>query len=190
MGSFPINLTKYEDNMKKTLDALQSSYSRLRVDGATPAILDDVSVKAYGTETPLKNVAQVGVRDGRALIVQVFDESTTSAVERAIRSAGLNLNPVREVDGKLKVPVPRSSKQTRDSMKDNALKEAEAAKIATRMIRRKAMEEVKNLKSEVSKDDLKQIEKGVQALTDRFIGNITEVQRNKVRAIEALQAPR
>ncbi|CAN8063507.1 unnamed protein product [Agarophyton chilense] len=173
--------------MKKTLDTLQTSYSRLRVDGATPAILDDVTVNAYGTETQLKSIAQVGVRDGRTLVVQVFDESTMCAVEKAIKAAGLNLNPIREAGGKLKVPIPRSSKHTRDSLKDNALKEAEAAKIATRMIRRKAMEEVKNLKSEVSKDDIKKIEKGVQVLTDRFIGDITEVQRNKVRTIEALK---
>lgn len=78
----------------------------------------DVSVSAYGTETSLKNVAQVAVRDGRALVIHVFDESTVGAVEKAIRKAGLNLNPVREADGKLKVPVPRSSKATRDTMKE------------------------------------------------------------------------
>lgn len=78
----------------------------------------DVSVSAYGTETSLKNVAQVAVRDGRTLVIHVYDESTIGAVEKAIRKAGLNLNPVREGDGKLKVPVPRSSKTTRDAMKE------------------------------------------------------------------------
>ncbi|PXF41112.1 Ribosome-recycling factor [Gracilariopsis chorda] len=185
-GSFPINLSKYEDSMKKALDVLQTNYSKLRVDGATPAILDDVSVSAYGTETSLKNVAQVAVRDGRTLVIHVFDESTVGAVEKAIRKAGLNLNPVREADGKLKVPVPRSSKTTRDTMKETAAKEAESAKIATRLVRRKAMEEVKTLKDEVSKDDIKRIEKGVQALTDRYIKDITQVQQNKVHAIESL----
>lgn len=79
-------------------------------------ILSGIKVEAYGTSTALNNVAQVSVRDGRNLVVNVFDESTSNAVERAIRSAGLNLNPVRDGPAKLRVPVPKQSQKTRETL--------------------------------------------------------------------------
>lgn len=76
----------------------------------------DIKVEAYGASTALKNVAQVSVRDGKNLVVNVFDESTSSAVERAIRSAGLNLNPVPDGPTKIRVPVPKQSENARETL--------------------------------------------------------------------------
>lgn len=82
----------------------------------------DVSVEAYGTRTALKNLAQVSVRDGRALVVSVYDEETSKAVEKAIRGAGLNLNPIAEGNGKLLVPIPKASDETRAALREVSLK--------------------------------------------------------------------
>lgn len=75
-----------------------------------------VQVQAYGTSTTLDKVAQVSAKDGRTLLVNVFDEQVTGAVEKAIRGAGLNLNPVRDAQGRLKVPIPRQTEKTRESL--------------------------------------------------------------------------
>lgn len=139
---------------------------------------------AYGARTALESVAQVSVRDGRTLSVSVFDSAGTQAVERAIRSAGLNLNPVVEGAGRLRVPVPRPSRETRDAMRKTALKEAENARIATRHVRRKAMDEIKGMKDEVAADEIKRMEKSVKAMTDRYVGMIDELLSKKVKAID------
>lgn len=80
--------------------------------------MKDVMVDAYGAKTALQNVAQVGVRDGRTLVVSVFDEAVTKDVERCIRGAGLGLNPISEGGGKLRVPIPKVSGSARDAMRE------------------------------------------------------------------------
>lgn len=140
---------------------------------------------AYGSRTSLKTLAQVSVRDGRTLFITTFDESReiVNAIEKAVRSSGLNLNPICEGSGRLRIPVPKPSQESRLALKEAAQREAEAAKVATRMIRRKALEEVKQLKDDIPKDDAKRLERNIQSMTDDSIARINDVQKTKENAI-------
>lgn len=138
---------------------------------------------AYGSRTALQNVAQVSVRDARTLAVAVFDSEVTTAVEKGIRSAGLNLNPAVDGTTSIKVPVPRADKSSRENLAKTALGEAEKAKIATRHVRRDAMNEMKKQKDSLSKTEVKRIEKEVQKATDKFVALIEQAAQDKVKAI-------
>lgn len=138
---------------------------------------------AYGSKTSLKTLAQVSVRDGRTLFVTTFDDNLVGAVEKAVRGAGLNLNPISEGNGRLRIPVPKPSQESRQALKDAAQRDAEAAKVATRMVRRKALEDVKALKDNVSKDDAKRLERNIQTMTDDVIARINDLQKSKQDAI-------
>lgn len=140
-------------------------------------------MEAYGSRTPLKSLAQVAVRDGRNLFITTFDTNLGPAVEKAVRKAGMNLNPVSEGAGRLRVPIAKPSAESRLALKEQVNKEAEAAKVATRMVRRKAMDDVKALKDEVSKDETKRLEKCVQTMTDLWIERIGAAQRAKSDAV-------
>lgn len=145
--------------------------------------MTDLAVDAYGSRTSLKTLAQVSVRDGRTLFITTFDDKVVSAVEKAVRGAGLNLNPVAEGNGRLRIPVPKPSQESRLALQEAAQREAESAKVATRMVRRKALEEVKGLKDDMSKDDAKRLEHNIQSMTDDMIARINELQKSKEDAI-------
>lgn len=143
----------------------------------------DIAVETGGTRTPLRSVAQVAVRDGRNLFVTVFDERSVGDVERAVRGCGLNLNPVSEGRGILRIPLGKPSMERRKAMRDVAHKEGEAAKVTTRMVRRKALDEVKKVKEEFGKDEMKRLEKSVQVMTERWVEEIASMQKNKIDAL-------
>lgn len=124
------------------------------------------------------------MKDGRTLGVSVFDPSVASAVEKAIRGAGLNLNPVSDGANFIRVPIPRADKKAREGLCRIAKDEAEKAKIAARHVRRDAMNDVKKVKDEVSKAEIKRIEKDVQNLADRFIATIDKLAQSKIEAIQ------
>lgn len=178
-----VDFPHFETNMQKAVDVLHNNFSRIRAGGASPGMLDGIQVQVYGTSTALQKVAQVSVKDGRTLMVNVFDDQTAGAVEKAIRSAGLNLNPVKDGQGRLKVPVPKKTEQARQSLAKVAVKDAEAAKVATRMVRRKAMDAVKGFKDDVTKDDLKRMENVVQKMSDKYIHLISQSLDDKIKSI-------
>eukprot|EP00177_Eucheuma_denticulatum_P003801 GFKZ01006872.1.p2 GENE.GFKZ01006872.1~~GFKZ01006872.1.p2 ORF type:complete len:233 (-),score=42.22 GFKZ01006872.1:1824-2522(-) len=178
-----VDFPHFETNMQKAVDVLHDNFSRIRAGGASPGMLDGILVQAYGTSTVLEKVAQVSVKDGRTLMVNVFDDQTTGAVEKAIRSAGLNLNPVKDGQGRFRVPVPKKTEQARQSLAKIAVKDAEAAKVATRMVRRKAMDAVKGLKDDVTKDDFKRMENVVQQMSDKYVHLISHSLEEKIKSI-------
>lgn len=140
-------------------------------------------MEAYGSRTTLKSLAQVSVKDGRTLFITTYDENVVSAVEKAVRNAGLNLNPINEGRGRLRVPVVKQSKESRSAIKELVMREGEAAKIAARMVRRKAMEDIKKLKDQIGSEEVKRYENSVQDMTDRWIDRITRAQKSKADAM-------
>lgn len=150
------------------------------------ACVADVRVDAYGGGAALSKVAAVSVRDARALLVTLFDGALAGAAERAIRGAGLGLNPTPDPagGGRLVVPVPRPTAATREAMRKLALKEAEAARVSARHVRKSAMDSVKKAKADLPSGEVKRLEKEVQGLTDGAVKVIDKVVADKVKAID------
>lgn len=140
-------------------------------------------VECYSTQTPLKQVAQVSVRDPNCLMVGVYDTEITNNVQKAIQGAGLNLNPILESKGRLRVPVPKASAESREKLKKIAGKEAENARIAVRNIRKDAMKIVKASKGLILDDDINRLGQAVQKSTNDFIATIDQRVKAKLTSI-------
>ena len=151
---------------------------------ASAALLEPVYVEAYGQRTPITQVASISVPEPRALSVSVWDKSMVGPVDKAIRSAGIGLNPV--VDGQtLRVPIPALTEERRKDLVKLAGKYAEQQRIAVRNVRRDAMEELKKAEKDgdISKDDHKRLETEVQGFTDSAIKRIDEALKTKEQEI-------
>ncbi|MES2916993.1 MAG: ribosome recycling factor [Pseudomonadota bacterium] len=161
-----------ETRMKKSVDSLEGAFTKVRTGRAHPAILKDVMVPYYGADTPLTQVANVGVEDSRTLIVQPYERSMLAAIDKAIRTADLGLNPVTA--DVIRVPLPSLTEETRRDMQKVARAEAEHARVAIRNIRRDVIADIKDLlkEKEISEDDERKGTDDVQKLTDKFIAEV------------------
>jgi ribosome recycling factor len=161
------------ERMEKTLAALTSAFSKIRTGRAHPAILDSVSVDYYGTMTPIKQVANVGVEDARTLTVSPWEKNMVPAIEKAIMASDLGLNP-STTGGLIRVPMPMLTEETRKQFIKQARAEAENARVSIRNIRRDANGDFKDLlkEKEITEDDLRRAEDGVQKLTDEYVGKV------------------
>ncbi len=159
-----------ESRMKKSLDSLEHGFSRVRTGRAHPAMLKDVMVPYYGTDTPLMQVANVGVEDARTLIVQPYERTMIGAIDKAIRNSDLGLNPVS--GDVIRVPLPALTEETRRDMQKLARGEAENARVAIRNIRRDLISDVKELlkEKEISEDEERKATEDIQKLTDKYVG--------------------
>jgi ribosome recycling factor len=166
-----MNLDQTKQRMEGAVEALRKEFSGLRTGRASTSLLDNVQVDAYGSMMPLNQVGTVGVPEPRLLTVQVWDKGLVKNVEKAIRDAGLGLNP--QPDGQLvRVPVPELSAERRTELAKIAGKYAEAGRVAVRNIRRDAMDAVK--KEKTSEDEQKGQSEKVQKLTDEYIKKIDD----------------
>ncbi len=159
-----------ERRMKGAVDALASDLAGLRTGRASANLLDPVTVTVYGSQMPLNQVASVSVPEPRMISVQVWDKSNVGPVEKAIRSAGLGLNPIN--DGTtLRLPIPDLTEERRKELAKLAGSYAEKARIAVRNVRRDGMDNLKTdeNKKEISEDDRKRLETELQKLTDEQI---------------------
>jgi ribosome recycling factor len=159
-----------ERRMKGAVDALASDLAGLRTGRASANLLDPVTVTVYGSQMPLNQVASVSVPEPRMISVQVWDKSNVGPVEKAIRSAGLGLNPIN--DGTtLRLPIPDLTEERRKELAKLAGSYAEKARIAIRNVRRDGMDNLKadENKKEISEDDRKRLETELQKLTDEQI---------------------
>ena len=157
-----------ETKMKKTMDVLMSDLSAVRAGRANPAVLDKIVVDYYGTPTPINQMAAVSVPEARILQIQPWDMSTIKAIEKAINTSDLGINP--QNDGKvIRLIFPPLTEERRKELAKGLGKLGEQAKIAIRAIRRDGMEKYKDQKkkSEITEDDLKDIEKDLQDLTEK-----------------------
>ncbi len=159
--------------MNGAVDALKHDLSGLRTGRASTALLDTIHVEVYGANMPLNQVATVSVPEPRMLTVQVWDRSNIQPVEKAIRSAGLGLNPV--TDGQLiRLPIPDLTEERRKELAKLVGQYAEKAKVAVRNVRRDGMDQLKQdeKKHEISEDEHKRLEGDVQKMTDDTIKDI------------------
>ena len=178
------NISEMKQRMQSTQENLEKEYSGLRTGRANFGMLDPVTVDIYGARMPLNQVATVGVPEARLLTVQVWDQSQTKAVEKAIRDAGLGLNPQAE-GSMIRVPVPELSTERRTELVKVAGKYAEAARVAIRNIRRDGMDAIKKLEKDkaISEDDAKRQSEEVQKATDGFIKKVDEILAQKEKDV-------
>src|ERR687897_1325987 len=162
--------------MHGAVEALKHDLTGLRTGRASTALLDPIQVEVYGSEMPLNQVSTVSVPEPRMLSVQVWDKGLVKAVEKAIRTADLGLNP--SVDGNLiRVPIPELSQERREELVKVAARYAEAARVAVRNVRRDGMEQLKKLEKdgELSQDEQHKTAEQVQELTDAEIKQINDM---------------
>ncbi|MEM8616204.1 MAG: ribosome recycling factor [Pseudomonadota bacterium] len=169
-----------ERRMDGALNALGSELTGLRTGRASVNLLDNVQVSAYGSMMPMNQVGSVSVMDARMLAVNVWDKGLVGAADKAIREAGLGLNPV--VDGQvLRIPIPPLNEERRIDLTKVAGKYAEAARVAVRNVRRDGMDGLKKMEKDgdISEDELKRLSDEVQKLTDTFVKKVDEALKAK-----------
>jgi ribosome recycling factor len=178
-----MNPDQIKQRMEGAVNALHKEFAGLRTGRASAGMLEPVHVDAYGSLMPLNQVASISIPEPRLLSVQVWDKGLVKAVEKAIREAGLGLNP--QPDGALiRVPVPELSQERRQELVKIAGKYAEQARVAVRNIRRDAMDDLKKQKdNKISEDEIKNQSDKVQQLTDQHIKKIDETLAHKEKDI-------
>jgi ribosome recycling factor len=184
MPNAPFNLDDIKKRMDGALAALKTEYTGLRTGRANIHLLDPIHVDAYGASTPLNQVGAVSAPEPRMLAVQVWDKGVVTAVEKAIRNAGLGVNPI--VDGQtIRVPIPPLNEERRRELAKLAGKYAEAARVAVRNVRRDGMEHLKKLEKDgdISQDQHKKFSEQVQQATDQFVKNVDQALAAKEEEI-------
>ena len=180
MSDDDIDLGDIERRMKGAVEALKSEFAGLRTGRATISLLDPVTVDVYGSSMPLNQIGTVTVPEPRMLSVQVWDKANGAAVEKAIRNAGLGLNPM--LDGQLvRIPIPELNEERRAELAKVAAKYGEQARIAIRNVRRDGMDTLKRLEKDkaISEDDHKMYADEVQTLTDSYVSSVDEALQAK-----------
>ncbi len=173
-----------ETKMKKSVAALTTEFSALRTGRATAALFDKIKVDYYGQETPLSQVASISIPEARLVVIQPWDKSLLSPIERAILKSELSLNPNN--DGKLlRINFPPLTEDRRKELAKSAKAIAEQSKVAIRNIRREAIDEIKKLQKsgEISEDEQKDMENRTQTLTDSYVAQITDLATEKEKEI-------
>ena len=179
-----INLSTYEDKMKKTISVLETEMKAVRAGRANPAILDKVTVEYYGAPSALTTIANVSVPDARSILVQPWDASILADIEKAILKSDIGITPNN--DGKaIRLNFPPLTEERRKEIVKTLRKRGEDSKVAIRSIRRDAMEDAKTLKKngEITEDDVKNAEKDIQKLTDNYIKDIDSVIAAKEKEV-------
>lgn len=174
----------YEVRMEKTIAALKDSYNAIRTGRASAAIFDKVRVDYYGTKTPLNQVATISIPEARTVVIQPFDKSLITEIEKSILTADLGLNPSN--DGKvIRISIPPLTADRRKELVKQAKAIAETSRTAIRNIRRDGNDELKKQQKagELTEDGLKQEEDKLQKLTDSFIAEIGKVYDSKEKEI-------
>ena len=172
-------LQEAEERMKKAVANLLREFQTVRTGRANPALLDTIDVEYYGTQTPLKGLANIGASDGRTLVIQPYDKSALKDIETAINKSGLGLTPNN--DGNLiRIVIPQLTEERRKEIVKVVKKFAEESRVAVRNVRRDGADELKKMKgSQISEDEIKRQEEALQKLTDRYIKEIDKLTQDK-----------
>ncbi len=166
--------------MAKSVEALAENLAKIRTGRAHPSMLDHITVNYYGAETPLRQLANVGVEDGRTLTVQPYEQNMVSAVEKAILESNLGVTP-NTAGTMIRLPIPPLTEERRRDMTRIVRQEAEQARVAVRNIRRDANSSLKELVKEklISEDDERRGQEIIQKLTDQHVKEIDELMAKK-----------
>ena len=179
-----MSLENLSDRMDKVIDNLETNYSEVRAGRANPAILNKVSVEYYGVPTPINQVASISVPEARLIVIQPWDRSILSQVEKAIEKADIGIHPMN--DGQvIRLSFPELTEERRKDLAKDIRKMAEEAKVAIRNVRRDEMDEAKDsLKNkEISEDEEKALEEKIQKETDKYVAKIDEMSEKKEKEI-------
>ena len=170
-----VDLSTYENKMKKTIEVLRSQFNAVRAGRANASVLDQISVEYYGVDTPINQVGSITSPDPRTLIVEPWDKSLLKPIEKAIQVSDLGINP--QNDGKLiRLIFPQLTEERRKDLTKQIKKYGEESKVAIRNVRREAMDAIKKKQksSEITEDDQKEAEKDLQKVTDDYIKKVDE----------------
>lgn len=169
-----------KQRMEKSIEALHSAFNKVRTGRAHPSILDTVMVSYYGTDTPLKQVANISVEDGRTLAISAWERPMVPTIEKAIMKADLGLNPSTSGD-LIRVAMPALTEETRKDMVKLARHEAENGRVSVRSARRDANSDIKDLlkEKEISEDEERRAMDEVQKLTDKYIADVDKLLQQK-----------
>lgn len=174
----------YEGKMEKSLEVLQEEYSSIRAGRANPHVLDKIKVDYYGTPTPIQQVGNLSVPEARMIVIQPWEKSLLKAIEKAILTSDLGINPTN--DGQvIRLVFPELTEERRKDLAKDVKKKGEGAKVAIRNIRRDAMDSIKKMEKagDISEDDLKQGEEKIQKITDKMIEKVDKAIETKTKEI-------
>lgn len=176
-------LQQYDDKMKKAYEYLESDYGTIRAGRANPHVLDKVRVNYYGTPTPIQQVGNVTVPEARILQIAPWERNMLKEIEKAIQTSDLGINPSN--DGSvIRLVFPELTEERRKDLVKEVKKKAEEGKVAIRNIRRDGNDSLKKLaKTEISEDEIKQLEESLQKLTDKYIKDIEALMEVKSKEI-------
>lgn len=172
-----------EERMDKAIQALKRDLATLRAGRATPALLDRIQVDYYGSPTPVNQLANINTPDSRTLMIQPWDKSSLSEIERAIQKSDLGLTPAN--DGTMiRLSIPPLTEERRVELVKTTKKFGEEAKVAIRNIRRDANDDIKKLeKTEISEDESRRHQEDIQKTTDKYVAEVEKVLAGKEKEI-------
>ncbi len=178
---------EYETKMKKTAEVVGSNFAAVRAGRANASVLDRITVDYYGTPTPIHQIGSIASPDPRSLVIQPWDVTMLKAIEKAIQTSDLGINP--QNDGKvIRLSFPQLTEERRKELGKQVRKYGEEGKVAVRNVRRDAMDRFKTMKknSEITEDELKECEKKMQELTDKYckeLDGLTVKKENELMAV-------
>lgn len=176
-------INEFQDKMKKTLEHLETDYASIRAGRANPHVLDKIRVDYYGTPTPIQQVGNLSIPDPRIIQIQPWEKSLLKNIEKAIQASDVGINPTN--DGNvIRLVFPELTEERRKDLVKDIKKKGEAAKVAIRNIRRDGNDAFKKLKgSELSEDEIADMEDELQKITDKFIKDIDVMVDDKSKDI-------
>lgn len=178
------DLKFYEDKMNKTLDVLVSDYAAIRAGRANPHVLDKIRVDYYGTPTPIQQVGNVSVPEARMIVIQPWEKSLLKAIEKAILTSELGINPTN--DGNcIRLVFPEMTEDRRKEVAKDVKKKGDGAKVAIRNIRRDANDAFKKAEKagDMSEDELAETTEKMQKLTDKMVERVDRLVEEKTKEI-------
>jgi len=176
-----------KEKMGKTIDVLNREFAAIRAGRANPEVLNKIMVDYWGAPTAINQMASISVAEARVLVIQPYDASALKAIEKAIQTSDLGINPNN--DGKvIRLVFPQLTEERRKDLCKSIKKYGEEAKVSVRAIRRDTMEKFKAMKknSEITEDDLKVCEKDIQKITDNFSEDIDKMVVNKEKEVMSI----
>ena len=173
-------LQVYEDKMKKTMASLESDLATIRAGRANPNVLNKIMVDYYGTPTPIQQVGNVSVPEPRMILIQPWEKSMVKAIEKAIQTSELGINPTNDGSA-IRLVFPELTEERRKELVKDVKKKGDNAKVAIRNVRRDANDAIKkeNKAGDISDDEAKNLEDEVQKLTDKYVAQIDKAIEEK-----------
>ena len=176
-------IQKYEEKMKKTLGSLEAELTTIRAGRANPHVLDKIAVDYYGSPTPIQQVANVSVPEARMIQIQPWEKSMLKAIEKAILTSDIGINPTNDGTS-IRLVFPELTEDRRKELAKEVKKKGEEAKVAVRNIRRDGNVAFKKLKgTEISEDEIKDLEDELQKITDKYIAQVDKMVEAKSKEI-------